>query len=227
MTNKDIKDILIKAFPTLQSEDKEIIIKLNQACKHLNSALKLSVTDEKELKVNTEIEIAVDKLMVPQKYCTIYTDGSHHADGKGAYAFIVLDENNKLIHAESKAYEYTTNNRMELKAIIAVLGWVKENCADLDCVYIKSDSEYCIKTATIWIHNWIRTNSLNEKANSDLWQQFIDSKKKCKCEVKFNWVKGHGTDEHNIMCDKLANNAATKGPFEVDMANKIGKEIVK
>lgn len=119
----------------------------------------------------------------------IYTDGSCNK-GNGGWAFILIDEDNDEWHM-SDGEKDTTNNRMELKAIIEALREVKEN----ETCEIYSDSMLCINCAE---GKWKRNKNL------DLWKEYdVISKNK---KIKFIWVKGHSGDKYNEMVDKIAFN---------------------
>lgn len=134
-----------------------------------------------------------------------YTDGSANTNSrKGGCAFIIVDKD-KIIYEWSNKYEDTTNNKMELKAIIKSIRYAIKN-KDNNCK-IFSDSQYCIKGITEWIVKWRLTN-YNNILNSGLWKTLdkLQHKYYDKFEVKieFNHVKGHSGDKYNDIVDKLA-----------------------
>ena len=134
----------------------------------------------------------------------IYTDGACSGNpGKGGWAAIILDEKNQssISGSENK----TTNNRMELMAVIKALEALKNDKIDIT---IYSDSKYVVESIEKgWIWNWEKKN-FKKKLNSDLWKIFIPLHKKFK--IKFKWVKGHSGDVENERCDELANKAQEK-----------------
>lgn len=143
----------------------------------------------------------------------IYTDGSvlkearTDSNGIGGYGVIVLNEttNQKLFEKKDSAVK-TTNNRMELTALLEAFRYLDNN--NFHSATIRSDSEYCINPLNKgWIHKWHK-NSYADKANSDIWKQIYPLYMKFKGLVKIEWVKGHSTDEQNNLVDKLANGAA-------------------
>jgi len=135
----------------------------------------------------------------------IYTDGAALGNpGPGGYAAILMSGN---VQKEiSGGFAYTTNNRMELLAVIMGLEALKqENCE----VTIYSDSSYVVKAVEQnWLSDWLRKGFRNKK-NPDLWQRFLSSYRKHK--VKMIWIKGHAGDAMNERCDALAV-AAAKTP---------------
>lgn len=134
---------------------------------------------------------------------TLYTDGSSRGNpGPGGYGAILLaGQHRKEL---SQGYRRTTNNRMELMAVIAGLKALKKVGMK---VTVYSDSQYVVKAVEEgWLKNWIRTNFKGGKKNKDLWLQFDELAKKH--HLKFIWVKGHADNPLNNRCDELATEAA-------------------
>lgn len=133
----------------------------------------------------------------------IYTDGSARGNpGPGGYGAILMygDHRKEL----AQGYRRTTNNRMELMAVIAALKTLKRS--DLR-VTIYSDSQYVVKAVTEgWLEKWIRTQFKGGKKNRDLWQEFHSLSKAH--QIRFHWVKGHAENPYNNRCDELATAAA-------------------
>ena len=131
----------------------------------------------------------------------IYTDGSSRGNpGPGGYGIVLLykDKRKEL----SQGYKLTTNNRMELLAVIKALEALKNNSIN---ILIYSDSKYVVESVEKgWIWNWEKVN-FKKKQNPDLWKKFIPLYKKFK--IKFEWVKGHSGNIENERCDELANTA--------------------
>lgn len=133
---------------------------------------------------------------------TIYTDGSALGNpGKGGYGVVLLSG---IYRKELwQGYRLTTNNRMELLAVIVALETLKYENSN---VTIYSDSKYVVDAVEKgWIWSW-QKNSYKGKKNSDLWRRFIPVYKKH--NVKFSWVKGHAEIPENERCDYLATTAA-------------------
>jgi len=141
----------------------------------------------------------------------IYTDGASRGNpGPGGYGVVLLW--GQVRKELSKGYRLTTNNRMELMAVIAALEAMKKNNLSL---LIYSDSNYVVKAFEEgWLTKWIRTDFKGGKKNKDLWLKFY--KLSQHHNIKFKWVKGHHTDKNNILCDELATEAADGKHLFVD-----------
>ena len=132
----------------------------------------------------------------------IYTDGSAKGNpGRGGYGIVMLSgKHRKEISA---GFLLTTNNRMELLAIIVGLESVKKQKAE---IIVYSDSKYVVNAVEKgWLFNWQKKNFKGKK-NSDLWIRFLSVYNKH--SVRFFWVKGHNNNVENERCDRLAVSAA-------------------
>ena len=148
----------------------------------------------------------------------IYTDGAAQGNpGPGGYGTILKYG----VHSKelSQGYRLTTNNRMELLAVIAGLEAIKKAGVP---VTIISDSKYVVDAVEKgWIWNWEKKGFKN-KANVDLWKRFIPLYQKFK--PKFNWIKGHNGHIENERCDQLAVAAANRGPLFTDEGYELIRE---
>jgi ribonuclease HI len=129
---------------------------------------------------------------------TIYTDGAARGNpGPGGYGIVLLSgEFRKEI---SEGYRHTTNNRMELLAVIVALEALKIEGSE---VTIYTDSKYVADAVTKgWVFDWVKKRFKGKK-NPDLWLRFLEIYKKH--VVKFVWVKGHANNPLNERCDELA-----------------------
>lgn len=146
-----------------------------------------------------------------QQVVTIYTDGSSRGNpGPGGFGVVLMA--GQARKELSQGYKSTTNNRMELLAVITGLKALKKKGID---VVIYSDSQYVINSVQKgWLKNWIRTNFAGGKKNKDLWLEYDRVAKDF--NVKFVWVKGHADNVFNNRCDQLATQAADNGPWLVD-----------
>lgn len=129
---------------------------------------------------------------------TIYTDGAARGNpGPGGYGAVLMS--GKFRKELSDGFEMTTNNRMELMAVIVGLEALK---IEKSIVTVYSDSKYVVDAIEKgWIWNWIKIRFKGKK-NEDLWLRFI--KVFQKHQVKFVWVKGHASIPENERCDQLA-----------------------
>ena len=140
----------------------------------------------------------------------IYTDGAASGNpGPGGYGAVMLykDKRKEL----SEGFKYTTNNRMELMAVIVALEHLKNEGSQ---VIVYSDSKYVVDSIEKkWIDGWIKKNFKNVK-NVDLWLRFLPLYKKH--HIKFKWVKGHADNVENNRCDELAVAAYKQPHLKVD-----------
>jgi ribonuclease HI len=141
---------------------------------------------------------------------TIYTDGAARGNpGPGGYGTVLIS--GQFRKELSEGFELTTNNRMELLAVIVGLESLKiENSQ----VTIYSDSKYVVDAVEKgWIWNWVKTRFKGKK-NEDLWLRFL--KVYQKHQVKFIWVKGHSEIPENERCDHLAVEASMQPGLKKD-----------
>ena len=136
------------------------------------------------------------------KSIEIFTDGSSLGNpGPGGFGAILrYGEHEKIV---SGGEDNTTNNRMELKAVIEALKSLKNPCS----IIVYSDSIYVVKGINEWLENWIKKDFKKVK-NEDLWREFIEVSKNH--EIECIWVKGHNGHEENERCDKIAKEEAEK-----------------
>jgi ribonuclease HI len=140
---------------------------------------------------------------MPHDPIIIYTDGSSRGNpGPGGYGTLLMWKGH--VRELSAGYKKTTNNRMELMAVIAGLEALKKPGMRVD---IYSDSQYVVKSVEQgWLKNWIATDFRGGKKNKDLWLRFADLARQH--HLRFHWVKGHASNPHNNRCDELATLAA-------------------
>lgn len=140
----------------------------------------------------------------------IYTDGAAKGNpGPGGYGAI-LDYKGKRKEL-SEGFRLTTNNRMELLAVIKALEAIKQPGWE---VRVYSDSKYVVDAVEKgWVKNWV-TKGFKGKKNGDLWDRFLKSYYKHR--VRFEWVRGHAGHPENERCDQLAVQAAEGPGLAVD-----------
>jgi ribonuclease HI len=134
---------------------------------------------------------------------TIYTDGAARGNpGPGGYGVILMSGKHRK--ELSQGYSHTTNNRMELMAVIAALAAVKKKGQQIT---IYSDSQYVVNAVQKgWLKKWIATNFKGGKKNKDLWLRYHQLARDH--QIQFVWVRGHADNPFNNRCDELATTAA-------------------
>lgn len=153
-------------------------------------------------------------------YVDIYTDGAARGnpDGPGGFGTILeyVDPKGQVHKREySQGYVKTTNNRMELMAVITGLEALNRPCD----VTVYSDSQYVVNAFNQhWIDGWLKKGwkrGKNEPVkNTDLWKRLLKAKEPH--NVTFQWVKGHDGHPQNERCDELATTAADGNELIVD-----------
>lgn len=141
----------------------------------------------------------------------IYTDGAAKGNpGRGGYGIVLISGKHRK--EVSQGFEKTTNNRMELLAVIVALESIKKPNAQ---AVVYSDSKYVVNAVEKkWLFSWFN-NDFKKRKNPDLWRRFLVVYKKH--QVKFIWVKGHSNNIENNRCDVLAVSAAESTSLEKDL----------
>ena len=155
----------------------------------------------------------------------IYTDGSSRGNpGPGGYGAVIefTDSKGQLFIKElSCGYRLTTNNRMEMMAVISALEALNRPCQ----IELYSDSKYIIDCFNQhWIDSWVRKGwkrGKNEAVkNVDLWQRLLNAASPH--QISWNWVKGHAGHPQNERCDSLATQAADSEDLIEDSGYQAG-----
>jgi len=140
------------------------------------------------------------------KQLTIYTDGacSYNPGPGGCGIVLMYGEHRKEL---SFGYYNTTNNRMEMRAVIHAIDTLKEPCK----VDLFTDSRYIVDAVNKeWVYRWRSNNWMRNKSdkalNVDLWELILLQFKQHK--ITLNWVKGHSSNSYNNRCDELARQAS-------------------
>ena len=142
----------------------------------------------------------------------VYTDGSSRGNpGPGGYGIVMQKFGTDYLKEFSEGFRKTTNNRMELLAVIVALEKIKK---EKQHVHIFTDSKYVSESVEKkWVENWEKKQFKNKK-NPDLWTRFLKIYRKHK--VRFFWVKGHNNNPTNERCDFLAVQASKNKVLKTD-----------
>jgi ribonuclease HI len=147
------------------------------------------------------------KMEKEKPFVEIFTDGACSGNpGAGGFGVILrCEDREKEI---SGCEPMTTNNRMELTAVIKALEALKKPCS----VKLVTDSNYVVQGMTLWIFQWIRNNWKNSQKkqvlNRDLWEKLLSLSHLH--DIRWEWIKGHNEHAENERCDKLARHAIRK-----------------
>lgn len=146
----------------------------------------------------------------------VYTDGACKSNGKygyGGWAYVIL-RHNKIVWRDCGNVPDTTNNRMEITAVIEALKAIRKHFINYEKaqIVIHSDSAYVVNAwEKKWLHSWRLRNwkkaDGGKVENVDLWEKVLFYTKDL--NVRFVKVKGHADNEHNCMCDEMAQNEAS------------------
>jgi len=135
----------------------------------------------------------------------IFTDGSSTGKvGPGGWGYVVIDSGIK-VHEAYGGEDNTTNNRMEIQAVIEALRWMDDNYRFDHCATLYSDSQYVVNGINDWYDGWVIKMRLGLKKvkNWDQWQTLGPLAKQF-WDLRIEWVRGHNGNEYNEYVDKLA-----------------------
>ena len=140
----------------------------------------------------------------------LYTDGAAKGNpGNGGYGVVL--KSGQHYKELAAGFRLTTNNRMELLAVIIGLEEIKKEQA---IIHVYSDSKYVVEAVEKgWVFNWVK-KEFKDKKNKDLWLRFL--RIYAKHQVKFHWIKGHAGHPENERCDQLAVAAAEQKDLPAD-----------
>lgn len=149
---------------------------------------------------------------------TIYTDGAARGNpGPGGYGVVLISGKHRL--ELSEGYRLTTNNRMELLAVITGLEALKIPGSD---VTVYTDSRYVADAVEKgWVFQW-ESKLFKKKKNPDLWMRFLRVYRSHK--VRFIWIKGHDNNAENELCDRMAVEASGRKKLAEDAGYTPGEE---
>jgi len=145
---------------------------------------------------------------------TIFTDGASRGNpGPGGYGVVLVSGKHRL--EKSEGFRLTTNNRMELLAVITGLEALKIPGSR---VVIYTDSRYVADSVSKgWVFQW-EAKGFRKKKNPDLWARFLSVYRKH--DVRFVWIKGHADNRENEICDRLAVEASRNATLSEDEGYK-------
>lgn len=146
-----------------------------------------------------------------------YTDGSCLGNpNKGAYCAIVEETKSRKSNMITRGFKMTTNNRMELMAVVKAVAMIPKGKS----ILVHSDSKYVIDAITKgWLNTWLSKSDFAGKKNEDLWRFYMKvSEGKA---VSFKWVKGHSGVELNEACDRLAKQTAKGSDLQDDIGYRV------
>jgi ribonuclease HI len=146
------------------------------------------------------------------KEIRVYTDGSSRGNpGPGGYGIVMEQKGSNYFKEFSEGFRKTTNNRMELLAVVEALKKIKK---ENQKIIIYTDSKYVVNSVEKkWVFAW-QKNNFKKKKNIDLWLEFLKEYKKH--SVKLKWIKGHNDHPQNERCDNLAVEASKKERLLID-----------
>ena len=142
----------------------------------------------------------------------IYTDGSSRGNpGPGGYGIVMEDCKTGFSKQYSKGFQNTTNNRMELLAVIDALKKLKKTKLKIT---VFTDSKYVVDSVEKkWVFKW-KVIGFKNKKNVDLWLEFLKLQELN--NISFKWIKGHNNHHQNEICDKLAYKASENKILSID-----------
>lgn len=198
---------------TLEKKIKELGKYLSSdSAKSALSALKDELKAYKE--PNPDSAEQVKEFVVPDEVkgkthaFALFTDGACRGNpGPGSYAFMVQTPNGEVLLSDAKSDSHTTNNKMELSAVIKGLERLEDVVTPFDEVHVYTDSKYVVDGINSWVAGWKKRGwkKADKKTpeNIELWKSLDELNGKMKCD--FHWVKGHAGHPQNEHVDQLAN----------------------
>jgi ribonuclease HI len=149
---------------------------------------------------------------------TIYTDGAAKGNpGPGGYGIVLISGKHRL--EKTEGFRLTTNNRMELLAVIVGLESLKKPGSK---VIVYTDSRYVADAVEKgWVFQW-ESKAFRKKKNPDLWTRFLRIYRKH--NVRLVWVKGHASNRENELCDRMAVESSIKKDLQEDSGYEAGTE---
>lgn len=170
---------------------------------------------QKPLAEKEYFELPLEVSSSPKAFA-LYTDGACRGNpGPGSYAYMIQRFDGEIVGEGALAEKLTTNNKMELKAIIEGLRYLSSHVEITNTIFVYTDSKYVVNGMRSWIHSWKRRGwkKANNKSpeNMELWKALDEASGIC--DVSFHWVKGHSGHPQNEYVDGLANIALDKNGY--------------
>jgi len=176
--------------------------------------LKYSYELEKEPeKAKTSTRFPLPQEVKLKDAIALFTDGACRGNpGPGAWGCFAQDFQENIIFEASSFEKITTNNKMELTAVIAglkqILNWRLDNLPrEIIKVHVYSDSKYVIDGINQWVPGWLKNNwrKSDNKApeNLDLWKELYEQSRFPGMHIQFHWVRGHNGHPQNEYCDQM------------------------
>jgi ribonuclease HI len=155
-------------------------------------------------------ETVNQRFINPSDELKIYTDGGCSGNpGPGGWAYVIISREEEIIAKDMGSQKETTNNRMELTAVIEALRALKKTEPPACWIAVYTDSQYVQKGISEWIQNWKRnswrTSDKKPVKNQDLWIE-LDSAA-AEFHITWEWVKGHDGNKFNELCDRMTQEA--------------------
>lgn len=209
-------------------QKKTLLKKINELAGALNSktatdALKIlkkeleSYIEPEAKKVDFTTDFVLEKEVSGNSSAfALYTDGACRGNpGPGSYGFMVQNSSGEIILEGADYEDHTTNNKMELSAIIEGLKELETIVTPMHSIYVYTDSKYVVDGMRSWVAGWKKRGwkKADKKApeNLDLWQALDELSRIA--QVEFNWVKGHAGHPQNEYVDQLANKVLDENGF--------------
>lgn len=197
------------------------VLKSELSSPEAKSAIKVLETEVAALKVEEKTQSSdsfkiESSIKAKSHSLVIYTDGACRGNpGPGSYGYMIQKNDETVIDEGHGVSKLTTNNKMELTAVIEALKAVENSVTPMHEVFIYTDSKYVVDGMKSWVAGWKRRGwkkaDKKEPENLDLWKE-LDRLSQI-CHSQFLWVKGHAGHPQNEYVDGLANKALDEAGF--------------
>lgn len=216
VTKKSVERTLHKLKELLDSEQAQASVELLLSeLKKIDSAL---FSDKKAESQASGFPLPENYLAAKSQHkVALFTDGACRGNpGPGSWAAVGQVVPDEVLFTSSGLEVLTTNNKMELEAVIQGLEQIREQEGNFQDIYVYSDSKYVIEGIEKWVHGWKKRGWLKADnkppENLELWKN-LDRLRDSFSFVQFNWVKGHSGHPQNEYCDRMANQVLDESGF--------------